>query len=123
MSLLRLASKETKRIPLGEVGDYIEVLSDISKRTFSELVSSMPGDIGETGLTIAQAISFQAELFKTFVVGWSLDEQVDEATYQQLSRESADAIDGAVAKHFESLTPSSQEADKSEGPSPTDGRG
>lgn len=110
---LRLAKiKETKKIDLGE-GDFIEVYTDLSKRQFNELVSSMPADVGETGLTIPQAIEFQKTLFTTFVTGWSLDEPVSEEAYQNLSKESGDAVDSAIAKHFESLTPTSEERSKS----------
>lgn len=114
MSLLRLAkSNATKRIDLSEDGDYIEVVADLSKRRFNELVSSMPSDVAETGLTIPQAIEFQRVLFETFVVGWSLDAEVSNSNYQELSKEAGDAIDSAVAKHFESLTPSQEENSKS----------
>lgn len=114
MSLLRLAkSAETKRIVLSDEGDYIEVLADLSKRKFNELVSSMPTDIGENGLTIPQAIEFQRVLFETFVVGWSIDATPDVSTYMELAKEAGDAVDSAVAKHFESLTPSSEEQSKS----------
>lgn len=113
MSLLRLAKATTQKIELSEDGDYIEVVGDLSKRKFNELVSSMPQDVAESGLTIPQAIEFQKALFDTFVVGWSIPESVSQETYQELSKEAGDAIDSAVAKHFESLTPSQDQQSKS----------
>jgi hypothetical protein len=121
MSLLRLAKSDSKRIELGE-GDWIEVLADISKRTFNEIAVSMPTDIADNGLTVQQAVDFQRGLFDVFVKAWSLDVPATVDNYDLLSRESADAIDMAVAKHFEALTPSQTESSKSERPSKADGR-
>jgi hypothetical protein len=112
MGILRLASDATTKIDMGD-GDFIEVRTDVSKRTFNAILAAMP-DVpdGET-ISLSQSLDFAANLFEVFVVGWSLDVPCTKESYFDLSREAADAIDLAVAKHFEGLTPNKDEATKS----------
>jgi hypothetical protein len=58
-------------------------------------------------------MEFQSTLFRVFVTGWSLDVEASIDNYMNLNREAGDAVDAALAKHFESLTPSDKEAAKS----------
>jgi hypothetical protein len=121
MALLRLASNETKKIQLGDSEeDFIEVKADISKRTFIQLIQSMPEGITDgTSLTISDSVGLQEKLFSTFVTDWSLKDEkgaplpADVDNYLLLSREAADAVDAAVVAHFESLSPSKDDATKS----------
>lgn len=118
MALLRLASKETKRIALeGGDNDYIEVKTDVSKRDFNRLLQVIPNI--EDGLTPATMSDFTDFLFDLLVVGWSL---VDEngapvpttlENYNELSRDAALAVDAALVEHFNSLTPGDGERRKS----------
>lgn len=120
MALLRLANDETKKITLGDdPNEFIVVKSDISKRQFIQLIKSMPeGVTDENPITLDQGVAFQTTLFDTFIVDWSLsDVPATVDNYLNLSREAAEAVDEAIAKHFESLTPSKDEATKSAGPS------
>ena len=112
MGILRLASEATTKIDLGD-GDFIVVKSDISKRTFNAIIAAMP-DVPEGGnITISQSLDFAARLFEVFVVDWSLDAPCTKESYLDLSREAADAVDTAVARHFEGLTPNRDDATKS----------
>ena len=109
MSILRKASIETKNIPLDDT-DYIIVRVDISKRDFNTLVAHMPNTADGASMTIAETTEFTAQLFDTIVVGWSLAGGKPTITdYEELSAESATAIDAALAEHFETLLPSSAE--------------
>lgn len=118
MALLRLASKETKRITL-EGDEYIEVKTDVSKRDFNRLLQVLPSTFTEDGLTPATMSDFTDFLFDLLVVGWSL---VDEngapvpttlENYNELSRDAALAVDAALVEHFNSLTPGDGERRKS----------
>lgn len=113
MALLRLATDDTKIIKLDKESS-ITVKSDISKRDFIALLKSMPqGVTDENPLTVEQGVAFQQNLFETFIVDWSLEHPPTVDNYLNLSREAADAVDSAVAQHFESLTPSKEEGTKS----------
>lgn len=115
MALLRLVGDATKPIPLGEDGDYIVVKSDISKRVFNRLLGIMPRQKAEgEDFTIEDGLNFQQSLFDIFVVGWSLDVPATLDNYLDLSTEAAEAVDAAVAKHFESLTLTKDESTKSD---------
>lgn len=115
MGILKKASTETKRIELDD-SDYIEVRADISKREFNILAGNMPTGVQEdgSGLSLTDATKFQEFLFGALVTGWSLPEKATTEAYNGLSAEAAQAVDEALAKHFESLMPTS-----AEGKSPT----
>lgn len=117
MSLLRLANDETKKIQLGDdPGDWIEVKADISKREFIALIKKMPEGVSEENpLTLDQGMAFQQDLFEAFIVQWSLDVEPTVDNYLNLGRSAADAVDAAIADHFASLTPTKDDATKSEG--------
>lgn len=110
MSILRKANDERKTISLDET-DYIVVRADISKREFNALAEAMPKSATEEGgsLSMTEASIFQRALFGVLVVGWSLDEDPSVEAYDGLSAAGASAIDIALAKHFETLLPSSAE--------------
>lgn len=113
MALLRLANDDTKKIALDKES-FITVKSDISKRDFIALLKSMPqGVTDENPLTVEQGVTFQQNLFETFIVDWSLEHPATVDNYLNLSRDAAEAVDTAIAQHFESLTPSKDEATKS----------
>lgn len=102
---LRLAKSETTKIDLGD-GDYIEVVTDVSKRDFNRLIAAMPQDVDEKkGLTPTQGTQFQVALFEILVRGWSLDVAPTSDEYLNLDRASADAVDAKLVEHFGSLTP------------------
>jgi hypothetical protein len=111
MALLRKASVETKRLPLGEDGDYIEVRTEISKRDFNRFIGFMPArEVTEsTGMTAVEALELQKGLFEVLVTGWSLEEPATVEAYEGLENEGATAIDTALAEHFKSLSPSKAE--------------
>lgn len=125
MGVLRLANSSAKKIDLAE-GDWIEVKSDISKRAFADLVSSLPGDVGSgegVSLNVSQALEFQTNLFEAFIVDWSLVDEKNKKVpataenYLLLGRNAAEAVDEAISTHFDSLTPKKDESSKSDGTS------
>lgn len=113
MSILRKASVESKRIPLGGEGseDWIDVRVEIAKRDFNRFIGFLPSRMVDeaSGMTPAEAIELQKGLFETLVVGWSLDEEPTVAAYESLENEGAAAIDEALAEHFKSLQPTKAE--------------
>jgi hypothetical protein len=118
MSILRLATATPKRIPLSEDGDYIDVRSEISKRTFNELIQLMPKGLDGSeestkNMDMADAFRFQNDLFRIFVTGWSLEADPTPENYEELERSAGEAVDKALGDHFASLAPSDKEADKS----------
>ena len=120
--VLRLAPKGTVRLPVGDDG-WIEVRPDISRKEFNNIALSMPDDVGDEGIDMQSALNLNEQLFKLFVVGWSVEDEdgdpvpVDETNYQELSRQSAQLIDTALVEHFNSLSPNRETQTKSEGPS------
>jgi len=114
---LRLANQNTKRVAIGDE-DYIVVLEDISRREFSQLLRVIPRDT--ESITADSAEGFTLALFNLFVKGWSVVDNdgksvpVSEEAYFMLSREAANLIDAAVIEHFNSITPSAPEQQKSE---------
>jgi hypothetical protein len=80
MSILRKASAETTKVMLDDQ-DFLVLRSDISKREFNDLASNMPAGADDGKMSMTEA----------------------------LAAESANAVDEAIAKHFESLIPSSAE--------------
>lgn len=114
MALLRLASDATTNLPIGDdETDFITVRADISKRTFNKLIGLMPDVEEGATLTIEQGLTFQRDLFETFVVGWSLDTPPTVDAYLDLEKTAADAVDVAIGKHFEGLSPDKDDATKS----------
>jgi hypothetical protein len=106
---LRLASREVKRIELSDDA-WIEVTSDISKRDFLRIITSMPDtaikqDDGsdKVTLSISEASDFQQILFEVLVQGWSLDVPVSLEAYLDLAREGADQVDAALVDHFKNV--------------------
>lgn len=113
---LRLVSKETTRLDIGDDGDYIDVRQDISRREFNTLLATLPaeGVSDEGSITFDVASEFSQALFEVFVEGWSLDVPATVDNYNELTRDSAMLIDAAISEHFNNLTPDSQEQTKSE---------
>lgn len=121
MSILRMASQETKQLFLDkEKTEFLEVLTDLSKRQFNEIVSLMPGKVGEEvgNMTVAEATSFQRALFVLLVKGWSLDGAPTGEAYDNLTADAGNAIDLALSNHFAELNPGKAE---SKGPSTSRG--
>jgi hypothetical protein len=111
MGILRLASPDSRRIDLGD-GDWIEVVSEISKKTFNKLVAVMPTEVENGTLTVGQATSFQSSLFEVLVTGWSLEEPATVENYENLVREAATAIDDKLMEVFSEMTVGASEAKK-----------
>jgi len=104
MAILRRADTTPNQIQLDDEGSYISVTKDVTKGQFNSLVESMPQDMDEDkGLTPSQGTSLQTALFKTFVIGWSLDVEPSVEEYLALPREAADAIDTALMTHFSNI--------------------
>lgn len=106
---LRLASREVKRIDLSD-GAWIEVTSDISKRDFLRIITSMPDSTVKTNdesdkvtLSITDASKFQQVLFDVLVQAWSADVPVSLEAYLDLAREGADEVDAALVEHFKNV--------------------
>jgi hypothetical protein len=123
MRLLRLASKETKRLYLDDSQeDWVEVKVDLSERDFNSLLRGLPGEFNsETGLTPAQSDDYASFVFEALVTGWSLEDENGQPVsptldvYHELSSEASNVIDRVVVEHFNSLTPDADERKKSEG--------
>jgi hypothetical protein len=119
---LRLVPKTTVRLDIGDDGDYIDVREDISRRQFNALLGKLPAEgLGDEGtISFSVASTFSEGLFDAFVEGWSVEDAKGKPVaatvdnYNELSRESSQLIDTAISEHFNSLTPDSQEQDKSE---------
>lgn len=104
MSILRRANTEPQQIPLDDEGSYISVSKDVTKGQFNSLVEAMPQDMDESkGLTPSQGTGLQTALFKTFVIGWSLDVEPSVEEYLALPRDAADAIDTVLMSHFSNI--------------------
>jgi hypothetical protein len=114
---MRLVKSSNKRIDLSN-GEYIEVVADISKRTFNDLVRAMPQDVSDQGMTPTQGTQFQSAVFEAFVKGWSVEDEngtpleADVDTYLSLPNEFASEIDEALMDHFTSLTVKPEDSKK-----------
>lgn len=115
---MRLVKSTLKRIDLKD-GEYIEVVADISKRTFNDLVRAMPQDVdGDKGMTPTQGTQFQSAVFEAFVKGWSVEDEggnalpADTSVYLDLPNEFASEIDEALMDHFTNLTVKPEESKK-----------
>lgn len=113
MGILKFASTEVKRIDLGD-GDWIEVKSDLSKRSFNTLMTAMPNrEVSEeSGLTLNEGLHFAEALFTALVTGWSAPQEVTLENYLELDNTAASAIDAKLVEHFGTLTPTQDEASK-----------
>lgn len=113
MGILKFASNETKRIDLGE-DDWIEVKSDLSKRTFNALMTAMPNrEVSEEhGLTLNEGLHFAEALFTALVTAWSAPQAVTLENYLELDNAAASAIDAKLVEHFGSIAPNQDEASK-----------
>lgn len=126
MSILKKATTETKRLPIGEEGDWVEVRAGLSKREFNRFVSYMPARSvsEENPLNAGEAMEFATGLFEALVVGWSGEpSKPSKEDYLDLEQDSAALIDTALMEHFQSLTPSQDEANKGFRPSEDDSGG
>lgn len=113
MGVLKLASKETTRLDLGE-DDFLEVRQSVSKRDFRLLLDKLPDSWGEDSkFTPGQMDDFSTALFEMICVGWSLDDPCNVENYLELERGAAAAVDAALIEHFNGLTPSQEERSKS----------
>ena len=118
---LRLVSRNTKRIAIGEE-DYIEVREDISRREFNKMLSALTsrGAVDAESIDMETASAFSDALFTAFVVDWSVvdDEgnpvEANLTNYGELSREASTLVEQAITAHFQSLTPDNEDATKSE---------
>lgn len=110
---LRIASPEVTRKDLGD-GAWVELQTEISKRDFNRIATAMDQLNGSDDLTFAQAIGLTEMLFDVFVRGWSLDVAPSTEAYNSLHSDDANNLDTVVMSHFESLTPTDDEAKKQE---------
>ena len=114
MGILRKADTEPRQIPLDDEGSYISVTKDVTKGQFNSLIEAMPQDMDEDkGLTPAQGTGLQTALFRTFVVGWSLDVEPSVEEYLALPRDAAEAIDTKLMEHFSGIQVGEPERKKS----------
>ena len=111
MGILRLASEESKRIPLDE-SDWIEVKSEVSKKTFNKMVAVMPTAVEKDGLTPVMATEFQSSLFDLLVTGWSLPQEPTVENYESLDIDAARAVDDKLMEYFSELTVGASDAKK-----------
>lgn len=113
MGILKFASKESKRIELGE-GDFIEVKKDLSKREFNALMAAMPNReiTTENGLTLTEGLEFQKALFEALVTGWSIPEDATLENYLDLDQAASKLIDEKLIEHFGEIAPSDNETSK-----------
>lgn len=116
---LRLASRSVRRIELSD-GAWVDVTSDINKRDFLRIITSLPesavaesdGD-GKAKINISDAMEFQTLLFDVLVQNWSLDVPVSTEAYLDLARESAEEVDKVLIEHFKDrVAPSKDELGK-----------
>lgn len=113
MGILKFASTESKRIDLGEE-DWIEVKSDLSKRSFNALMAAMPNrEVSESnGLTLNEGLHFAEALFEALVTAWSVPQAVSLENYLELNNVAASAIDAKLVEHFGTIAPSQDEQSK-----------
>jgi len=105
------ATDETKKLKL-KSGLELDVLTDISKRRFNSLVSSIPSN-PDGNVTVAQASEFSAALFREFVVGWNIEREATVESYYDLKRTIAEQVDEALGAHFSEVAVNEKESRKS----------
>jgi len=116
MGTWRLASKDTDTVNIGD-GNFLELKRELSKRDFRRLIDNLPkGYDSDSGLefTPGSADDFVQVLFTMLVEGWSLDVPATLENYLDLTQDAAREIDAALVEHFNAMTPSEEEKDKSE---------
>lgn len=126
MSVLKKATTETTRLPIGDEGDWLEVRAGLSKRDFNRFVNYMPTrSVDEDNpLNAGEAMSFATGLFEALVISWSAEPTNPSVNdYLDLEQEAAGLIDSALMEHFQSLTPSQDEVNKGFRSSENDGGG
>ena len=113
-SLIRLARTEGINLPVGDDGDFVIVREELTKKERNALIKKMPdrANIGETGMTVAEGVEFQNDLFEALVLGWSADMEASVENYLALPPAATDAIDEVLAKHFADMVPSKEEQGK-----------
>jgi hypothetical protein len=118
MVKLRLASKETKRIDLGD-GDYLDVRKELSKDDYHKLLVKMPEDFGqqEREWKASEIDDFMTALFATYVTAWSLPVPPTVENYLELERGAATVVDSAISSSWNEEGVSDTERTKSEGDS------
>lgn len=118
---LRLVSKKTTRIDLD--GDWIEVKEGLSRRDFNRLIGTLPvtrDGLDTDAIDLDTATGFSEALFDVFVEDWSLQDEDGNPVpatlenYQMLERQSSSEIDTVLSDHFNALTVSDEDAQKSE---------
>ena len=116
MGILRLASKETKRIDLGD-GDYLDVRTELSKNDYHKLLIQMPENFGQDDKewTASEIDDFMTALFNAYVTGWSLPVECNVDNYLELERAAATAVDSAVSASWNSEAVTDTERSKSKG--------
>lgn len=120
--MLRLVSKKTKSLDLGD-GGRLDVVEQVSRRDFDTLIQKMPDNLEAETVSPGQATAFTSAIFTMLVRGWNAEDEdgnpvpatVD--NYLSLPREISQAVDNALLEYFNSLTPNREEQSKSEGPS------
>lgn len=115
MSVLRMASRDTVKLMLDDT-DFIEVLTDLSKKDFNTLLKLMPPDYdSDKGFSPGQADDFMTALFSTLVQGWSLPGKPSMEMYLGLARDASNAVDQKLIEHFNGLQPNAQESKSGDG--------
>jgi hypothetical protein len=115
MALLRRAATDGIKLYLTEdQSEWIEVRQEISKKERNALIKKMPArpDIQKTGMTPSEGVEFQTDLFEVLGLSWSADMPFTREEYLALPPEAADAVDQALANHFEAMIPSKEEQGK-----------
>ena len=115
-NFLRLASRKTTTLDLGEGGELV-VRTDISKGSFNALLARLPQDMdGENAnFTPLEADNFTTGVFGMLVVGWNATDEdgnpVDPTVenYLQLPREVTTVIDAQLLEYFNNLSVSETE--------------
>ena len=120
-NFLRLASTDSvTRIAHEGDEDWIEVRSNLSKKDMDGILRSLPKSLtsgarnadGTTTFDIGDASDMAYSLFKTVMVGWSLEIPCTFENYLALDSEPAQWIDGKLYEHFASLQTSQVEKGK-----------
>jgi hypothetical protein len=120
-NFLRLASRKTTTLDLGEGGELV-VKTDISKGDFEALLARLPVDMGGddgTGFTPLEADNFTTGVFAMLVKGWNATDEdgnpVDPTVenYLQLPREATAILDAKLLEYFNSLSVTNEEKTKS----------
>jgi len=115
-NFLRLASRKTTTLDLGEGGELV-VRTDISKGSFNALLARLPQDMSgsDNQFTPLEADNFTTGVFGMLVTGWNATDEdgnpVDPTVenYLQLPREVTSVIDEKLLDYFNGLSVSEPE--------------